>query len=171
MKQNAPVSRRAARPQPGTLMRATTMILALGLTAAPVAAQNPSPAAPAAAAGQPVNWDSTQWVLYGRQIAEWFLLGQTDSVLAHSAPDVVENMGGAKGLLEARDELQDRAGSEVEVLSDKMTKRKGNPQYWRESKYETAPEPIVLRFVFNAQAQVIGIGMNPLSKAPAPDPI
>ena len=32
------------------------------------------------------------------------------------------------------------------------------------------PEPIVLRFVFNAQAQIIGIGMGPLSQTPAPDP-
>ncbi len=151
-------------------MRSSTFALALILAAAPLAAQNAAPAAPATSPGQPVNWNDTQWILYGRQVAEWFFLGQTDSVLAHSSPDVLERMGGAKGLLEARDELQARAGSEVEVITDKMTKRKGNPQYWRESKYETAPEPIVLRFVFNAQAQVIGIGMGPLSQTPAPDP-
>ena len=56
------------------------------------------------------------------------------------------------------------------MISDKMTKRKGNAQYWRESEYENGPEPIVLRFVFNAQAQIIGIGMGPLSQTPAPDP-
>jgi hypothetical protein len=153
-------------------MRASSAALALALVlaAAPAAAQNASPAAPAASAAPAVDWTDTQWILYGRKVAEWFFLGQTDSVLAHSSPDVLDRMNGATGLLEARDELLARAGSETEVITDKMTRRKGNPQYWRESKYENASEPIVLRFVFNAQAQVIGIGMGPASQTPAPDP-
>ena len=150
-------------------MRGSTLILALAMAAAPAAAQT-TPAAPGPSAPA-VNWTDAQWVLYGRQVTEWFFAGQTDSILAHSSPDVLDRMGGAQGLLDARDQLMSRAGSETEVISDKMTKRKGNPQYWRESKYEMAPEPIVLRFVFNAQAQVIGIGMGPLSQTPAPDPV
>lgn len=142
-------------------MRGSILTVALALAAIPAAAQTAAPAA---------ELNDTQWILLGRQVTEWFFLGQTDSILAHSSPDVLDRMGGAKGLLEARDELASRVGSEVEVITDKMTKRKGNPQYWRESKYETAPEPIVLRFVFNAQAQIIGIGMGPLSQTPAPDP-
>ena len=151
-------------------MRASipALTLAIALSAAPVAAQNAAPTAPPAAAPA-VNWTETQWILYGRQVAEWFFAGQTDSVLAHSAPDVLDRMGGANGLLEARDQLLARAGSETKVITDKMTKRKGNAQYWRESEYENGPEPIVLRFVFNAQAQIIGIGMGPLSQTPAPD--
>ena len=152
-------------------MRASipALTLAIALSAAPVAAQNAAPTAPHAAAPA-VNWTETQWILYGRQVAEWFFAGQTDSVLAHSAPDVLDRMGGANGLLEARDQLLARAGSETKVITDKMTKRKGNAQYWRESDYENGPEPIVLRFVFNTQAQIIGIGMGPLSQTPAPDP-
>jgi hypothetical protein len=155
------------------LMRVTLPAAALVLilaAAAPAVAQTAAPTAPAASTAPAVNWNDTQWILYGRQIAEWFFGGQTDSILAHSSPDVLERMGGAQGLLGARDELLARAGSETKVITDKMTKRKGNPQYWRESDYENAPEPIVLRFVFNAQAQVIGIGMGPLSQSPAPDP-
>ena len=148
-------------------MRAAILALVFAVSAVPAAAQN----SPSAAAASPaVDLNNTQWILLGRQVTEWFMLGQTDSLLAHSSPDVLERMGGAKGLLDARDELAARAGSEVEVITDKMTRRKGNPQYWRESKYENAPEPIVLRFVFNAQAQIIGIGMGPLSQTPAPDP-
>jgi hypothetical protein len=150
-------------------MRASLLALGLAVTAVPAAGQTTS-AAPAAAAAPAVNYTDTQWVLLGRQVTEWFFAGQTDSILAHSSPDVLDRMGGATGLLEARDQLLSRAGSEVEVITDKMTKRKGNPQYWRESKYELPPEPIVLRFVFNAQAQIIGIGMGPASQTPAPDP-
>ena len=151
-------------------MRAFTpaLSLVLALAAVPVAAQNA--AAPAAPAAPAVTWNDTQWILYGRQVAEWFYAGQTDSIIAHTAPDVLDKMEGAKGLLEARDELAARAGAETKVITDKMTKRKGNTQYWRESDYENAPEPIVLRFVFNPQAQIIGIGMGPLSQTPAPDP-
>lgn len=151
-------------------MRITLSAAALAIVAvSPAVAQTAAPAAPATTAPA-VNYTETQWILYGRQVAEWFYAGQTDSILAHTSPDVLERMEGAKGLLEARDELLARAGSETEVITDKMTKRKGNQQYWRESKYETAPEPIVLRFVFNPQAQIIGIGMGPASQTPAPDP-
>jgi len=151
-----------------TVIPALTLVLAL--TAGPVVAQNAAPTTPAASTAPAVNWNDTQWILYGRQVAEWFFAGQTDSLLAHASPDVLERMGGANGLLEARDQLLSRAGSETKVINDKMTKRRGNPQYWRESDYENAPEAMVLRFVFNAQAQVIGIGMGPLSQTPAPDP-
>lgn len=147
-----------------------TLVLALP---APALAQSTAaaPAAPSASTAPAVNWNDTQWILYGRQLTEWFFAGQTDSIIAHSDPGVLEHMGGAKGLLEARDELAGRAGAEVEVVTDKMTKRKGNMQYWRESKYELMPDnPIVLRFVFNPQAQIIGIGMGPASSTPAPDP-
>ena len=166
------IARQAAnlRPWSYAMRSIFAMPLVLAFAAAPAAAQNAAPTAPAASTAAPVNWNDTQWILYGRQVAEWFFSGQTDSVLAHSAPDVLDRMGGANGLLEARDELLARVGSETKVISDKMTKRKGNTQYWRESDYENGPEPIVLRFVFNAQAQIIGIGMGPLSQTPAPDP-
>ena len=145
------------------------LTLLLALAAAPLGAQTAAATPPAASSAPAVNWNDTQWILYGRQMVEWFFAGQTDSIIAHTSPDVLDRMGGDKGLLEARDQLLARAGSETKVITDKMTKRKGNPQYWRESDYENGPEPIVLRFVFNAQAQVIGIGMGPLSQTPAPD--
>ena len=65
--------------------------LALALAVVPAAAQNASPAAPAASTAPAVNWTDTQWILYGRQITEWFFTGQTDSVLAHSSPDAREH--------------------------------------------------------------------------------
>ena len=153
-------------------MRHVLFALVLAFPAAPALAQNAAaPATPSASTAPAVNWTDTQWILYGRQLTEWFFAGQTDSIIAHSDPGVIEHMDGAKGLLEARDELAGRAGAETEVIVDKMTKRKGNMQYWRESKYELMPDnPIVLRFVFNPQAQIIGIGMGPASSTPAPDP-
>ena len=153
-------------------MRGSILALTLVLAAAPAAAQTASTAAPAAAAAAPaVVLTETQWILLGRQVTEWLWAGQTDSILAHSSPDAMEHMGGAEGLVKARDELMARLGSETDVIADKMTKRKGNTQYWRESKYELGPpEPVVLRFVFNAQAQIIGIGIGPLNQVPAPDP-
>ena len=81
-------------------MRASipALTLAIALSAAPVAAQNAAPTAPPAAAPA-VNWTETQWILYGRQVAEWFFAGQTDSVLAHSAPDVLAMKAWASELM------------------------------------------------------------------------
>ncbi len=146
-------------------MRIPALGLLLTLAAAPLAAQDAT-AAPTAA----VSLTDNEWILLGRQITVWFFAGQTDSLLAHMEPDAARDMHEGAGLIEMRDQLASRAGSEVFVISDKMTKRRGHPQYWRESKYETGPnEPLVLRFVFNDAGQVIGIGMGPLSGTPAPD--
>ena len=146
-------------PTTGSRMRAMTILLAL--SAAPLAAQQVPPKG---------TLSDAQFLLLGRQVTEWFFAGQTDSLLAHSTPDARERAGGAEGYLKARDQLMVRAGGEDSVVSDRMTRRKGNPQYWRESIYEKGPgEPIVLRFVFNAQGEIIGVGMGPLSQTPAPD--
>jgi hypothetical protein len=51
-----------------------------------------------------------------------------------------------------------------------MTLRKGNRQYWRESKVELmTEESVVMRWVFSPEGQVVGLGINPASRAPAPD--
>jgi hypothetical protein len=129
--------------------------LAAGLTAAPVAAQTAMPA------------DS---LAYARQITTWFFAGEVDSLVAHSD-------SGGQGI-EAETEWQDRlasftarVGTETEVLEEKFVKRNGNTQYWRTSKYsDFATEPVMLRWAFNKQGQLIGAGVNPKSQAPPIDP-
>jgi hypothetical protein len=61
-------------------------------------------------------------------------------------------------------------GTETAVVEDKMTLRKGNRQYWRESKVDgMTDDTVVIRWVFNPEGEVIGLGINPKARAPAPD--
>lgn len=129
--------------------------LAAGLTAAPAAAQ----------AGMPA--DS---LAYARQLTAWFFAGQVDSIVAHS------DSGGQGIDAEARvqerlEQLISRVGVETEVLEEKFAKRNGNTQYWRTSKFsEFTTEPVVFRWAFNKQGQIIGMGLSPQSQAPPIDP-
>ena len=128
--------------------------LAAGLSAAPLAAQDAMPA------------DS---LAYARQITTWFFAGEVDSLVAHS-----DSAGQG---IEAETEWQDRLasvtarlGTETEVLEEKFVKRNGQTQYWRTSKYsEFAREPVMVRWAFNKQGQLIGAGLNPKSQAPPID--
>jgi hypothetical protein len=46
----------------------------------------------------------------------------------------------------------------------------GLAQYWRSAMYTELPqEPIVVRWLFSDEMQVVGFGLGPLSQTPAPD--
>jgi hypothetical protein len=111
-----------------------------------------------------------QHLALGHQLSEWFLAGKMDSIVARMPDDVKEKSGGASGLSQARMQLAERAGEEGKLLEEKMNRRKGLAQYWRLALYTELPqEPIVLRWLFNEQSQVVGFGLGPLSQTPAPD--
>ncbi|MDH4349127.1 MAG: hypothetical protein OEW17_09995 [Gemmatimonadota bacterium] len=112
----------------------------------------------------------SDYLALGRKYYEWFANGQADSVNAHMAADARESVGGVEGVKARIDEFDARAGLEVEFVEEKMTRRRGNPQYWREARYTGfTEEPIVFRWVFNGQGEITGIGLTPKSRAPAPD--
>jgi hypothetical protein len=106
----------------------------------------------------------------GHRLTDWFLAGKMDSIVARMPADIKEKSGGAPALERARAQLTGRAGAEAKVVEEKMTLRKGLAQYWRSAMYTRFPqEPIVLRWLFDEQSQVVGIGLAPLSETPAPD--
>jgi len=106
----------------------------------------------------------------GRKLTEWFFSAEADSLLAHMAPADREGAGGVDGVNRAVSEFIVRAGTEQEVVEEKMTRRRGHPQYWREGRYsEVSDDTIVIRWVFDEQGQVIGIGLGPKRQTPAPD--
>lgn len=124
---------------------------------------------PAAAAAQAAP-DEAALLQLGRNATVWLILGQADSLLAHMTPETREKVGGADGILRQRDMLAARAGSEVKLLEEKMNRRMGNAQYWRESEFDQfTAEPIVIRWLFDEQGMIVGAGMGPKSGTPAPD--
>ncbi|MBK7594166.1 MAG: hypothetical protein IPJ11_02675 [Gemmatimonadetes bacterium] len=77
---------------------------------------------------------------------------------------------GVAGITAMMQQISERAGFPTKVLVEKLTYRNGMPQYWYEAEFsEFANEPVVVRWVMNAEGKVIGSGLNPKSAAPKPD--
>lgn len=141
-------------------MRRTLYLAALLMAPAALSAQS--------SAAAPNKVTDEQLIAAGRQLTEWFYTGQADSIYSRMTADAAEKM--PKGeFLQQRDMILARVGSEKIVVDEKMTLRRGNRQYWRESITDAMEEPVVLRWVFDADGKVIGLGINPKSRTPAPD--
>jgi hypothetical protein len=110
-----------------------------------------------------------QYLTLGRHYTEWFFAGQADSLLAHMSPQSREASGGAAGILNQRDLVSARAGKEKLLLEEKMTWRKGMPQFWHEGMFDNLTEPVVVRWVMDNQGAIIGIGLGPRSQTPEVD--
>lgn len=116
--------------------------------------------------------DEAAYLELGRKYYDWFAGGQADSLLAHMSEESRQSAGGAEGVRQRMDEFMFRAGAESEVLVEKMNRRLGHPQYWRESRYTGfAEEPLVFRWLLDEQGQIVGVGLTPKSRAPAPDSV
>jgi hypothetical protein len=132
-----------------------TAIIALGLPAALAAQSSPS---------------DTEYLALGRKFYDWFISAEADSLLAHMNPGDRQSAGGVAGVNQAVADFLARSGVEEQLLEETVNRRRGHPQYWRESRYSTfTNEPLVFRFVFDEQGQIIGVGMGPKSSTPAPD--
>lgn len=137
-------------------MRVAPLFVLTLLAAAPAAAQSSSSAA------QP------NYLALGHQYGEWFMSGQADSLAAH----VDSSSGhpwGAEQFARRRAQLTERAGKETAVLEEKMNRRQGHRQYWRESLFNQMDEPVVVRFLLTDAGRITGFGMGPKSRTPPPD--
>lgn len=145
-------------------MRSTLTVALLALLASPLAAQTPT--------SEPMKpkLSDAEYLVLGRKVVDWFFNGQTDSLLAHMDSTSRERVGGEEGILRQRDMIAAQVGTELELVEEKMTRRKGIPQYWRESKYDVfTNEAFVMRFLFNEDGYIVGAGMGPKSQTPSPD--
>lgn len=105
---------------------------------------------------------------HARHITELFFTARHDSVLTYfPAEDRAEVTVAV--LQERLEGFAARAGLESEVLEEKFVKRNGMTQYWRTGKYTNYDEPIIFRWAFNKQGQIVGMGVGPASQAPPID--
>lgn len=138
-------------------------VAGLALSATMLAAQA-TPAAPTAPI-QPVGNE----IELGRKFTQWLFTAQFDSLFAHADAEGQQTLGRPEEMQAHLDELVATLGEESEVIEEKVVMRNGKPQYWRTSTYTMAPEPFMLRWVI-VKGQILGIGLNPASRAPAIDP-
>lgn len=120
-------------------------------------------AAPAASAQTALPADSLE---RARTAARFFYAGEADSLVARMTPASLESIGGKAGLLEGLSMVGTRAGDEVSVVEERWNMRNGQRQYWRTSKMSTFPDDFLLRFNFDAEGRITGIGMGPAANAP-----
>ncbi len=139
-----------------------TLAVAAALTAA---------ASPLAGQTAPASLPDTQTLLaLGRQYTLWFYTAEADSLFAHMTEESQVAVNGVEGIRQESASFVMRAGGEVELIEDKMTLRRGYPQYWREARFDGfTEEPLVIRWVFDSTGKIAGVGLNPKSRAPAPD--
>jgi len=142
------------------MFRTLAVAAALAAAASPVAAQT-------AAASLP---DTQALLALGRQYTLWFYTAEADSLFAHMTEESQVAVNGVEGIRQESASFVMRAGGEVELIEDKMTLRRGYPQYWREARFDGfTEEPLVIRWVFDSTGKIAGVGLNPKSRAPAPD--
>jgi hypothetical protein len=148
-------------------MRPIVSGLAALLLVSPLAAQ----ARTATAATYEASPSDAELIERGRRLTGWLLAGRADSIHALMTETARTKVGGTEGIRAMSAKLAMALGSETAVVEEKMTRRNGNRQYWRQSTFDAfVAEPFVFRWIFDGSGRVMGAGLNPLSQAPSPDP-
>jgi len=152
-------------------VRAVSLSAALLIAASPLLAQAASsaPVAPAVATARtPLPADS---VAIAHKYATWFATAQSDSIFTHLPASAQASVGSAAAIAEQFGQVTSQLGNEAQLVEERWVRRNGNRQYWRIARYtDYAEEPFVLRIVILPDGSLGGIGLNPLSQAPAVDP-
>lgn len=147
-------------------MRKSLWSLILAITfAAPLTAQ----AAPAKVPPPPkLDYDS---LAFGRQLTQWFLYAEIDSLWAHSDTSLKNAFGGNKEVwADNIAQFAMQLGQESALVEERWVQRLGNRQYWRMMKLTEQGEPIALRWVLRPGKLTSGYGINPISQLPPVDP-
>jgi hypothetical protein len=148
---------------------ATSPNASTGQTSAPTPQAQPAAPAQASVAAKRIAQLPADSFEIARKYTMWFYTGQADSLWAHESAAFRE--GSSKDEMIARlAEVTARAGTEVQLLEEKFITRNGKRQYWRTAKFTTLEEPLMVRWVINAEGQIDGLGLNPKSQAPPIDP-
>lgn len=150
-------------------LRYLATIAALAIAAPSAAAQTPTTAAASPEKVVMPPPPTTDLVVAGRQLAEWILTNQLDSVAAHLAPD--QNADTTKmELTRFIEQLAIRGGTEVKVTEEKVVRRLGRYQYWRTSDYDRAPGAVLFRIVLTPDGKYQGHGIGLANNPPPVDP-
>ncbi len=145
--------------------------ISLLLLMAPLGAQTPTTAPAAAAAAAKLTAEQEARLLaLGKTYTRWFLGGQADSLASAFDAEMLAKVQGVQGITEMMGQIAERAGIQTKVVAEKLTYRRGNPQYWHEAEFsELADEALVIRWVLSPEGKIVGAGINPKSAAPPPD--
>jgi len=139
------------------------------LAAAPLSAQVSPPAQPSPAPLSPA--EEARFISLGRTYTRWFLHSDADSLAGAMDMGTFLKAGGTTQLVANSQLVSEQAGTERKVLVEKMTRRKGVLQFWHEAEFTKleAGDPLVIRWLMDAQGKIVGLGLGLRSGTPAPD--
>lgn len=145
------------------MFRPTVLVLSISLLATEATAQVQHVPAPPR-----LEYDS---VAFGRQLTQWLLYAEIDSLWAHSDTSLQNAYKVKEQWLNDVEQFASFAGQEYGLVEERFVQRLGHRQYWRFMKMsEFTSEPIALRWVLLPGKKTLGYGVNPLSQLPPVDP-
>jgi hypothetical protein len=110
-------------------------------------------------------------VAFGRQLTQWLLYAEIDSLWAYSDTSLQRAYGTKEQWLNDVAQFASFAGQEYGLVEERFVQRLGNRQYWRFMRMsEFTSEPIALRWVLRPGKKTSGYGVNPMSQLPPVDP-
>jgi hypothetical protein len=153
-------------------IRRLSSALATGVFAAVTAsAQTPAPP-PATTTPAPFTAEQEARLLkLGHTYTMWMITGMADSLASAFDAKALESIGGIDGVRERTRTAMEHAGLETIVVVEKMTRRRGQPQFWHEGKFTgLADDNLVIRWILDIDTgKIVGAGMGPKAGTPAPD--
>jgi len=148
------------------MLRKSILTLALTLgVATSLTAQGALPKVPPP---PKLDYDS---LAFARQVTQWFLYADIDSLWAHSDTSLQTAYGGNKGMW--ADQVAQFAlqlGQETGLVEERWVQRLGFRQYWRIIRLSEVPEPFAIRWVLLPGKKIRGMGINPANDLPPVDP-
>lgn len=145
------------------MLQRLLVLALLSPAAAPLAAQQPTPAS---APAPMTRLDSAATIATGRKYTEWFYSDQGDSIIAHSSAQVREKVTAAQ-LSDIVGQVTAQAGPELSVISETVVARDSLSAYLREAKFELMDEPLVVAFTLGGNGDIYGFRIFPKSQMPA----
>ena len=113
--------------------------------------------------------DSSQFEL-GRRYTQWLYEGQTDSLWAKFSPEMRAAVPTPEALAEMRQQIEAQAGTEVEVLQERIMDPSPEPGltvYVRSARFSSAPMIVDVMVVTDATGTIQGLSVRPQRQ---PDP-
>jgi hypothetical protein len=114
--------------------------------------------------------DSAQMTL-GRQYTQWLYQGQTDSLWARFSPEMQQRIPTAADLWELRSQIEAQAGTEAELLSERIVDPSPQPGltvYVRTARFSSAPMPIEVMVATDSAGVIQGMSVRPKRDEPPP---
>lgn len=97
----------------------------------------------------------------GRRYTEWFYAGEAGKLWERFTPDMQKALGSVEALRGFRDQVAAQAGTEVEVLSEKVTPEPPFQVYTRVIRMSKAPGTVIVQWALDAGGRVAGFFVRP----------